>query len=282
MERIKFTASNGQQIALDSRYYRLVKINGLGAAKTEIQTQKSPYQDGVTFLQASLEPRYLELEVAILADTPQQLVQLRREVVRVFNSKLGPGTLLYESLAGAKEIEAIAELAPDFPEGPRNQTDTFQRAILSLFCPSPFWLDQHVESEEIVTWIGGLTFPLVLPASFATKGPPIINIINRGDVETPVCIEFKGPATHPRITNRTTGEYIQVNRQIAAGDVLTIATEFGAKRVEINGQNAFHWIDLGSAFWQLQIGDNIVEYSSDDQLEPAAVAISYRNRYVGV
>ena len=66
------------------------------------------------------------------------------------------------------------------------------------------------------------------------------------------------------------------------GDVLVITTDFGAKRVEINGENVFNWIDLGSYFWQLQPGDNIIEYSSDDPVEPAAVTISYRNRYVGV
>jgi phage-related protein len=116
----------------------------------------------------------------------------------------------------------------------------------------------------------------------AMKGPPIINIVNKGDVQTPVRIEFKGPATNPKISNRTTGEYIQVRRELAYGDVLIITTDFGAKRVEINGQNVFNWIDLDSSFWQLQPGDNIIEYTSDVPVEPAAVLISYRNRYVGV
>ena len=61
-----------------------------------------------------------------------------------------------------------------------------------------------------------------------------------------------------------------------------ITTDFGNKRVEINGDNVFHWIDLNSVFWQLQAGDNIIEYTSDDEVENAKVKISYRNRYLGV
>lgn len=127
-----------------------------------------------------------------------------------------------------------------------------------------------------------MIFPWMLPSSFAIKGPKKINIYNEGDVETPIRIEFKGPATNPRIINNTTGEYIQVNQVLARDEVLVATTDFGNKRVEINGRNVIRWIDLNSIFWQLRPGDNIVEYTSDDEVEPAAVEISYRNRYVGV
>lgn len=282
MQRLTFTAANGQSIKMDTRPFRLLTLQGAGAVQTDIQTQKAPYQDGATYIDALLEPRFLLLDVAIMAENNERLYQHRRKLAQVFNPKLGPGLLRYEYDGGVKEIEAVAELAPEFPTGRDNRAPGFQRAILSLVCPSPFWLDDYTVSEEIVTWIGGMTFPWVLPSSFAMKGPKIINIVNRGDVETPVRIEFRGPATNPRVTNRATGEYIQINRELLSGDVLIITTDFGAKRVEINGENVFNWIDLGSEFWQLQVGDNVIEYSSDDPVESAAVTISYRNRYVGV
>lgn len=282
MQKLTFTAANGQSIKMDTRPFRLLTLQGAGAVQTDIQTQKAPYQDGATYIDALLEPRSLLLEVAIMAENNERLYQHRRKLAQVFNPKLGPGLLRYEYDGGVKEIEAVAELAPEFPTGRDNRMPGFQRAILSLVCPSPLWLDDYAVSEEIVTWIGGMTFPWVLPSSFAMKGPKIINIVNRGDVEAPVRIEFRGPATNPRVTNRATGEFIQVNRELLAGDVLIITTDFGGKRVEINDQNVFNWIDLESSFWQLQVGDNVIEYSSDDPVESAAVTISYRNRYVGV
>lgn len=282
MQRLTFTAANGQQIKMDTRPFRLLTLQGAGAVQTDVQMQKAPYQDGATYIDALLEPRSLLLEVAIMAENNERLYQHRRKLAQVFNPKLGPGLLRYEYDGGVKEIEAVAELAPEFPTGRDNRAPGFQRAILSLVCPSPFWLDDYTVSEEIVTWIGGMRFPWRLPSRFAMKGPKVINIVNRGDVETPVRIEFRGPATNPRVTNRATGEFIQINRELLPGDVLIITTDFGAKRVDINGQNVFNWIDIDSSFWQLQVGDNVIEYSSDDPVESAAVTISYRNRYVGV
>ncbi|MCY9765182.1 phage distal tail protein [Paenibacillus alvei] len=157
---------------------------------------------------------------------------------------------------------------------------------VSFLCPDPFLLDEFEESQVIATWIGGMTFPLVLPTIFAESGPKTINIVNNGDVDTPIRCEFRGPAGNPRLTNRTTGEYIQINRRLLASDKLIVTTEFGNKRVEVedaasNRTNVLYWIDYGSSFWWLRVGDNIVSYTSDDEVEPASVIISYRNRYNG-
>lgn len=283
MERITFINSNGDSVSLGrAAPFFLKELEGTGGVTADIQTQKAPYQDGETYIDTLLEPRAISITTVIMTKTHQELAERRRQLARVFNPKLGPGVLLYETGTTIKEIEAVVDLAPVFPSGKENRGIAFQTALIDLVCPSPFWTDDYTESKEIVTWLGGISFPLVLPTTFAMKGPPIINIVNKGDVETPVRIEFQGPATNPKIIKRDTGEYIQVNRELVYGDTLVVTTDFGAKRVEINGENVFNWIDLGSSFWQLDVGDNVIEYSSDDPVEPAAVSISYRNRYVGV
>ncbi|HHX82458.1 MAG TPA: phage tail family protein [Pseudomonadaceae bacterium] len=282
MEQITYTNKRGQSVVLgDSAPYILTKLEGAGAVQADIQTQKAPYQDGVTHINTLLEPRSLSIELTVLGADEAETYARRRKLVQVLNPKLGAGVLRYEVGGIVREIEAVPELAPVFPPD-RVHGDVMQPGLLQLLCPSPFWMEAYTESEEIVTWIGGLRFPWRLPSRFAMKGPKIINIVNQGDVETPVRIEFRGPATNPRVTNQTSGEYIQVNRELLHGDLLVIATDFGAKRVEINGQNVFNWIDLGSTFWQLQVGDNVIEYSSDDPVEAATVSISYRTRYVGI
>lgn len=276
MPKLIYTNERGQSITLgDSPPLLVTKVDGLGAVQNEIQRQRAPYQDGSTVVGSTLAERELTIEGVIL---DRDVDQYRRQLVQAFNPKL-LGTLRYERGTVRRETQCVPELAPAFPS---DFSKRYQVFSLTLLCPSPFWLDDYTVSEEIVTWIGGMTFPLVLPTSFAMKGPKVINIVNKGDVETPVRIEFRGPATNPRITNRSTGDSIQVNRQLLAGDVLVITTDFGNKRVEINGVNAFNWIDLDSVFWQLRVGDNVVEYSSDDPVEPAAVVITYRNRYVGI
>ncbi|WP_409229105.1 phage tail family protein [Gudongella sp. SC589] len=282
MERITFINSKGQSIELgNDGPFVLTKIEGTGAVNIDIQSSKSPYQDGISYHGNTLEPRPLSIEVMILAGTIEEMMNHRRTISRAFNPKLNEGTLIYKIGGLKREIKAISELAPVFPDA-EDFKDVMQPGLIQLFAPNPFWLDEYETSEEIVTWIGGMRFPLRLPTTFSKKGPKKINIINNGDVVTPVKVEFKGPATNPRITNHTTGEYIQVNRTLLQDDVLVITTDFGNKRVEINENNVFNWIDLGSKFWQLEAGDNIVEYTSDDEIESAQVKISYRNRYLGI
>jgi len=81
-------------------------------------------------------------------------------------------------------------------------------------------------------------------------------------------------------------EFIKINKTMVAGEVLTISTYFGAKKVEstLNGvtTNAFNFIDLGSTFLQLEIGDNLFRYDTDTGIDNLTVSIYYTPQYLGV
>jgi hypothetical protein len=111
--------------------------------------------------------------------------------------------------------------------------------------------------------------------------------MNKGDVITPIRIEFYGPASNPSIINETINEFIKVNKELEEDEILIVDTSFGNKKVMIQKgdktiENAFGYIDLDSSFWQLAVGKNIIRYTSDDDSEKARVKISYKNRYIGV
>ena len=277
-----FINSRGEGVVLGNDWpYIVTKIEGTGAVPIDIQTQKSPFQDGVSYIDNVLEPRPISIELMVVAGNQAEMAERRRALINIFNPKLGPGKLIYELGNSKKEIDAISELAPVFPHA-GDFSDVMQPGLIQLFCPSPFWLDVFETSKEIVTWIGGLKFPLVLPTKFSLAGQRIVNIINDGDIETPVIIEIRGTANNPKIANKTTGEFIKINRTLLIGDVLTITTHFGNKRVEINGTNALHYIDLASTFFNLHPGDNVIEFSSESVNDDAGIKISFKRRYVGV
>lgn len=289
MERIIFTNSIGQSVELgDNAPYILTKVEGMGAVSTNIHTQKSPYQDGVTYIDNTLEPRTPAIEVVILAENEEEMEHYRRKLLQVFNPKLGPGKLIYEIGNIKREIEAISELAPVFPDA-GDFKETMQPGLIQLYCPNPLWLDEFETSEEMADWIGGFAFALQLPTMFAGRSSRQNKVIhNAGDVDTPIRFEFLGAAKNPKIVNADTGEYIKVNRTIGDNEKLIITTEFGNKKVVlknlITGEetNAFGWIDLGSTFFQLKPGDNQLTYDADEGKENAKVWIKWRNRYVGV
>lgn len=287
---LTYRNSNNESISISrTGAFRLIDIQGLGKVDADVQLVKSPYQDGSTHIDTLLSERSIVIELGIFAENELQLYDFRRKVSRTFNPKLANGTLRIKFSNGVREIIATPEATVDFPTGADNSTSKFQRVMIELIAPEPYWLSIQEETKPMANWIGGLSFPLQFfgrDLMFAERGTRV-KINNDGDVSSPVQVIFKGAGTNPVITNVTTGEFIRVKRQLAVTDSLVINTSFGNKRVEIidaegNSTNVFNWLDLNSTFFQLITGVNEIEYSSDSGIEQSTVEIKWRNKYLGV
>ncbi len=274
---VVITNINGESITLgNAAPIFLESIDGVGNVGVELENQKSPNQDGLTYINNTFSSRDISLEGIIISkDNPDEVVKIRRKIQKVLNPKLGEVTITYLD----KQIKAIVESTPTFPAAGRGFF--YQKYLINLICHSPFWLDPFLESREMSYIMGGIKFNLNLPSKFSSRGFKR-KAINSGDVDTPVKIEFIGPATNPSVTNETTGEVIQVNRELVVEDVLTISTSFGEKYVRINGENAFHYIDLDSSFWSLVPGENILSYKSNNDSINTRVKVTWKNRYIGL
>jgi len=283
MDSILITNQNGENITLSNQApYFLETIDGAGEVPVAIESQKAPFQDGSTYIDNTLENRALSIEGMIVTKSnPGALLAARRQMQRVLNPKLGEVTITYYQGDQVREIKGLAESTPVFPAGQGNKGLYYQKFLLYLLCHQPFWLDTYFESREMSYLMGGITFKLMLPTVFSRRGFQR-KAVNEGDVATPVEIEFKGPAVNPTVTNLTTGEFLKVNRELEESDVLTISTDFGQKYVRINGENAFHYIDLESSFWQLVPGDNMLSYQSNNDSIKTRVVVQWKNRYVGL
>lgn len=160
------------------------------------------------------------------------------------------------------------------------------KATISFYCQDPYWLDEEGQDIDIKSVKGGLQFPLSLANTFS-KVSFYKEIENHGDVESPVEIEYIGPATNPKITNETTGEYIQVNMEIGEKEKLVINTREGKETVNLITPNEtldmYNKIDLNSTFFKLIVGKNLIKYSSDIEGAKDKVTIKdYTNKYIGV
>ncbi|MFS1513058.1 phage tail family protein [Chengkuizengella sp. SCS-71B] len=286
-EKMIFTNGRGDSIELGQQSpYLLQMIEGLGGNEVEIQTQKAPFQDGSSYIDSLLDERELNFELMILVESPSELFERRRELLNIFNPKLGKGSLQYLYPAGTKELEVVVSQPPIFPDGSGNQGLKYQKVIFSLLSPSPFWTDESTESKPLVAWLGALKFPLSFPTEMGTRGDSGI-LSNTGDVACPVEIEIKGYTKNPMIKNKTTGQFIKVNREIGYEEILQISTAFGKKKADIirsdgSIENAFNWINLNSVFWNLAVGENEIEYTSESGENDSIVNVTWKNQYVGV
>jgi hypothetical protein len=295
---LKYTNTLGESVTFDNTgsFFYANKIKGLGDVGADIQTQKAPYQDGVSFLDSILAPRAISFELVILGDNAAIISQRRSELARILNPKLGEGVLEITYGSIVRVIDALSEHVPFYPSGRDSRGEVYQIGLVDLLCPNPYWRSSEESVEQLVTFSGGLTFPLTLPTIFGNQDSTAKSriIVNEGDSPTPIEVTFTGPAISPiRIENETTGEFIEVAQSLLDGEKLWISTQFGKKRVEkiaVDGTvtNAFNYIkinpipSLSSTFFQLQEGNNLITYSIGEEYEKAPVTISYYNRYLAI
>jgi hypothetical protein len=282
---VLFTNARGRSIRLnDKRPFILTKLEGISAPGNSIYTRRAPYQDGQSFSHMSLQPRVIVLEGAFVKDGDR--FENRRRLLEVFNPGIKTfGELQIKMGKLTKKAICVVDSSPVLPD----DEGIYQRFQVQLFAPDPYLMDLLDTLVTMTEWEGGASFPLEWPTVFAIRSPnQTLEIENAGDVPAPMKIDFYGPATNPKVENLVTGEYIQVNKTLAANEILMIDTTFGNKTVTLKNEdtgeetNAFGYIDLSSVFLSLDVGTNTLNYSADDMGVETLVEIRYAGRYIGL
>lgn len=268
--------------------YLVQRIEGLGGVEVDLQTGRSPNQDGVTLLDQILGPRQISIHMVVFGPTVQSFKNARSQLHEMLNPKLGVGVLRVEHDGSVYRLEAVADGSPFWV--PDSRGLKHQEVMIHLMAPTPFFMGGEASKGlYLVGADGGLTFAAQFPVQFSVLSSTD-DLFNYGHVDTPIEITFYGPATEPRVDNVTTGKHIEVIQPLLAGEYLKINTRFGNKSVllhDVNGDvtNAMHYITMESEFWQLIPGNNtLTYYAAVGESGPgdAMVEIAYDERYLGV
>lgn len=252
-------------------------------------------QDGKTYLGNTLDIRDISLTLAVMSSNEEESITYRNRVNKVFNPKVNEGWLIYKDNLKERKIKCIVNKIPYWDK----ESDIYlQTCLISLTANNPYWTDLLESKEEIALWIGSFSFSadgsdgLELVEGgieFGYRAPSlIVNTNNTGDVECGMRIEFKALATltNPSLLNVNTGEYIKVIKGMVAGEVISVSTYFGDKKITstINGvtTNIFNYIDFNSTFLQLDVGDNLMRYNADTGIDNLEVSIYYMPMFLGV
>ncbi|GGB56878.1 hypothetical protein GCM10011409_38060 [Lentibacillus populi] len=283
MRRLTYENSRGEIIQFYLSPLVIESLTGIGEVDAEVQSQRAPYQDGDTYIDTILQPRFIDLEGSITKTDLQEIKRYRKHILRVCNPKLGLGKITLELDGDIKEIRGSLDGAPVFPERGQN---VWQKFMVSWKCPSPYWRDPQEVSRALHAYQPTFKYPVKYPAMYGFSGDSTI-LENDGDVDTPVTIDVQGPVTNPQIKNLTTGEFIKINRSLSADEILHIDTNTQNKRVEIyrNGsvlEKAWGYVDDDSTFLMLIPGNNEIEYLADSGGVNGIVAIGWHNRYAGI
>lgn len=270
----------------------LSSVVGFDGLPSEIVSSQSAYQDGISISKSILKDRLLTLNCHMVIDNEKQRSILKRKLYNSFNPKLKGNMKIYTdagSLRGASNLR-VAQ-APLFEDNYEtvNELVAFQ---VQLVMPLPYFEDINENRIDFGNDIGNFFFDLEIEEQgkeLSVKNSSIVaNISNMGDTETPIKVLFRAKTEikNPSIFNVYTKEYIKLDYVMAEGEEITITTHHASKRVEsyLNGvtKNIFNFLDIGSSFMWLDVGDNVIRYDSETMIEQLEVYIYYTNYYLGV
>lgn len=293
MRKLTYVNSLGEELVITNSFPFLL-IGFSESENVNIHTGNGMNQDGLRYLGNTMDVKDITIDVVVVAEYESELSTYRDKIRKVVNPKIGEGYLIYTDDLNTRKIKCIVNSLPVFNpiSGTYSKNGKAMACPISLTANNPYWTDITELKEEIVSWIGDFSFQLELVAGGIELGHRskslIVNVANRGDVESGMRIEFKAIASvsYPSLVNINTGEFIKINKNMVAGEVINVTTYFGNKKLTsiLDGveTNIFNCIDFKSTFLQLDIGDNLFKYDALTGLDNLEVSIYYTPMYLGV
>lgn len=290
MGKIKYRNLEGDEIYLGkSRPFFLIATEGFGGVDNALTTQRVHDFDGAILIDKSLETRPLEIEGEIVRSTTKDIMNDRRELVKVFSPKLA-GTLTYEYFDKVYQIDVEVLIAPEFPHTDNPLTQPFRLMFEAL---DPYWMDTTYYDSLIPlsTKENGFKFPFIITEQFVfatLKSGNIIEIDNNGDVEVGAEFRLKtyGETTNPRIYNILTQEYFGFKGTYPPGTEFCIVTRRGEKQVTktFNDEtvNAMGERMPDSTFLTLKKGLNYLQIQADVAVDAVFGELNFTPLVMGV
>lgn len=297
MQKIIYISPQGDEIEITPYGPDLVfeQIKGISAIDTQLVISTPASLDGALYQTIMLNDREVTLDFHVHGYDRSEMYKNREYAIRLLSSSINKdgkqGELHYINDYGHWWIPAVIKQGP---KETRNRTGRYLHMQVVFYCADPLWRLSDVDMQELAYLSGGFKFPFNIPAitepepgvKFGLRGYQAI-AYNHGDALTPVQISITGPALQPRITNKTTGEFIAIHQAIEANGSLEINTEKGHRSVVIvaptgERQSAMGMVTPESSFFQLLPGSNELEYTSGDDTTTAQVIIKSWSRLGGV
>lgn len=289
MEKIILRNSSGRQIVFStsSDYHVNIKkdVSGLSDASNEIFTQRGLGQYGETVTGFQIGSRLIEISGAFRV-TDKNIVSFLRQAL---NNTLSPEDtleIIYDLDGNQRKIYGIAQ---DLKFG---CGAIFYNFYISILCPDPLWREMTQTATSIVSWVGAFEFPVEITDNWEIgilDKKSEVDVVNKGDVTCGCKIVFYATASlkNPSLKNTETEEYIKINASLSAGDKLEVTTFYQNKTAYITRasgekENVIQYLDPGSTFLQLKIGDNLFSYDADSGKSNLEITVYHDNLYRGV
>ena len=273
---------NGSQLSFGADSpFQIKEFQGFNPPKATISTNETAFMDGVKYNSSKLQARTINIAFVINRDPEQS----RKEAFLVIQPK--------------KYIKVYfkSDTLDTFTEGYVESLDVSyfakkQTLTVSILCPYPYLKSREEVSNEMSSVTPMFHFP------FPTSDALVFGVIdtlasydidNNGNAETGLTFELyaRGAVSDPKIIDYVTGEYIELDFDMQAGDVITITTDPGNKKIILLRDgvktNIFNSLTAQSTWLTLPIGGSTYVYTTGSgNLTNLVVTIKHYDLFEGV
>lgn len=285
----------GKVLELDvttTPYYILDNVTW-GEINSKHHSYKYVNQVGVLVTGTTLETRDdIQIVGWVIAKTEAQM-DARKKMLNGFVNPQWPIELKYKQYI----LEFLPSTTIKYSATLAENNEVMCKFKIQGMAPDPLFKESTQRREAAATTTGRFHFPLIINKSpqkppqilFGVRQPSlIVNVFNRGDVSTGMTIVFKamGTVVNPSLISVTTQEYFKINKTLAPGEIVTVNTVTGSKKITgmLNGveSNYFRYRDFGNTWLQLKVGDNLFRYDAESNIDGLEVYIYFYDRYLEV
>lgn len=271
-----YTSPSGSvEFSLDSGIV-IEKFDSPGKMDVEFTTSTGSKNYGVKVESQRVQPRTLTITGTIIGDAREK----KKKLVHVL-APMQMGTLQYN---GEYYMSVYPKQSPVIESRHINPRFSFM-----LYAPMPYWRNSGGTSAPMYGVEGLFSFPWNWGSEFQFSGirKGTVNVVNDGDAPCTweLTVIATGEVQNPRITKKSTEEYVQVNVTLTDGQKLIVSTdddEMTVLMVDENGteSNVFSYLDIESSSFYLDVGDNLLDFTP--HTDNVQATIHFRKNYAGV
>lgn len=273
-------------------------IDGLGAAKANVNTTSLATNDGTIFNSARLDQRNILL--SLLFGMSPKIEDARQRTYKFFPIKKELEFLIETDNRVAKTTGYVESNDPDIFSKEESNT-------ISIICPFPYFYSAGENGLNTTVFYGieplfefifsneSLDDDLIEFGSIENETEKTVYYDGDAEVGITITIHATGEARAITIYNTGTREVMKIDTEkikkltgsgIIAGDDIIIETTRGQKSIQLLREgiytNILNCLERGSDWFQLAKGDNVFAYTAEYGSENLQFKIENRVLYEGV
>lgn len=278
---------SGDTLQLSDRnngYYVIRGVTGLGKPQYVIDIQDRADGDGGSLRKVRATTRSIFLPVHVQGSSRDDYLDKKQYLSSMMDPSDGAGYLIIQDGSRLVRTRAIYESGMEGDEsrgieGDLGDDGYWGKTGIVLRCFLPYF---EMVNPVIFQYDGNdpgrnffPLFPLTVQSSQALSAAPI-RIDNPGTKDSWGVWTFTGPFSTVVLTNITTGQTIQINRSLVAGETMTIDMA-NFLIYKDSGENLYPYL-IQDNFWPFVKGVNMIQLSVVGVTSASSIVGSFRPR----